>query len=218
MILQKLLQLIYPSLCASCSVVILPEDVFCASCVMLIKPVASRYFALTQQQSLNVIAAGTYQGPLRMLVLKKLHSDRYASYQLAQCMLKTIEHSNFEADLIIPVPLHWMRYARRGFNQAEVIAKHLANALNIPMVSVLKRTKKTQYQSRLSQELRSKNVAEAFEFKAAGWLQKSVSLEGKKILLIDDLCTSGATLISSAKVLIQKKPASIKAIVACRAL
>lgn len=218
MVLQKFLQLLYPSLCASCSILVVPGDIFCSSCVSLIKPVASRYFAVTKKHSLHVIAAGAYQGPLRTLVLKKLHSDHYAAYQLAQSMLKVIEHSNFAADVIIPIPLHWTRHARRGYNQAEIIARHLSKALNIPMVPMLKRIKMTHYQSRLSQENRSKNVECAFVLKKAGWFSKSIDLKDKRILLVDDLCTSGATLISSAKVLLEQQPISIKAIVACRAL
>ncbi len=98
-------------------------------------------------------------------------------------------------DLIVPVPLHARRYAERGFNQAEIIARQLGHELKLPVALVLKRIVYTHQQAKLSREARIKNVAGAFE------LLENKLLAGKKIILVDDVFTTGSTMNECAKVL-----------------
>jgi competence protein ComFC len=98
-------------------------------------------------------------------------------------------------DLIVPVPLHKKRLAFRGFNQAEELAKVVAKISQKEMIDVLFRKISTEQQAKLSKHEREKNVADAFE------LKKGVELQGKNILLIDDVFTTGSTLNECAKVL-----------------
>jgi ComF family protein len=94
--------------------------------------------------------------------------------------------------LLVPVPLHWWRERRRGFNQSEMIAKGLANATGLKLSSkALMRDRNTAPQQKLSREERTKNLHDAF------WADHSI-VKGKTIILIDDVCTTGATLIECA--------------------
>lgn len=93
-----------------------------------------------------------------------------------------------DVDLVLPVPLNWYRKWRRGYNQAEVIAKELARALDATLgADVLCRTRRTRTQTRLDAAARLKNVAGVFRV-------RRVPLEARHILLVDDTFTTGATL------------------------
>ena len=94
----------------------------------------------------------------------------------------------FDIDLVVPVPLHWYRKWRRGYNQAEVIAAQLARELKAQLgADVLYRARRTRTQTRLDADARLKNVAGVFRV-------RRVPLEARHILLVDDTFTTGATL------------------------
>src|SRR6266508_2999512 len=101
-----------------------------------------------------------------------------------------------QIDLIIPVPLHNKRLRWRGFNQSVLLARQIAGAYNIPMDPfVLRRDKATSPQTQLTEEERRRNVRAAFS------LNPDRSIEGKSILLIDDVYTSGATVNECSRTL-----------------
>ena len=101
-------------------------------------------------------------------------------------------------DMIIPVPLHPSREAERGFNQAERLARPLSKLTGIPLQTtrVLRRTRPTETQTRLSQTERAANVNRAFAVRKRGLV------EGKRLVLVDDVRTTGATTNACAKVLL----------------
>ena len=93
-----------------------------------------------------------------------------------------------DVDLVLPIPLHWTRKWRRGYNQAEVIATQLARALHAEMrADVLSRVRRTRTQTRLDAEDRLRNVANVFRVR-----HRPVNVH--HILLVDDTFTTGATL------------------------
>lgn len=102
-----------------------------------------------------------------------------------------------DVDVVIPVPLHWMRRWKRGYNQAEVIATEVAGVLGAPLkTDILKRSRRTKTQTKLGVEGKIANVAGAFEI-AVGvndLLQQAGSAQHGHILLIDDVFTTGSTL------------------------
>jgi len=101
-------------------------------------------------------------------------------------------------DYLVPVPLHYYRENWRGFNQAEEIAKVIGNKMNIDVLDMLKRTRKTKQQSLiLDKKLREKNVKGAFEIRRG----EANTLRGKRVLLVDDVFTSGADMKECTKVL-----------------
>lgn len=99
-------------------------------------------------------------------------------------------------DWIVPVPLHGLKKREREFNQAERLGAHLARATNIPLNSgLLERVQPTRTQTLLTRKERMANVRSAFR------LQKKQSLQGQKIVLLDDVLTTGATTSACAKIL-----------------
>jgi ComF family protein len=101
-----------------------------------------------------------------------------------------------DTDLIIPVPLHRRRLAHRGFNQSLVLARIVAKRLNKKLdYSTLKRVRLTRPQTELKGEARKKNVRGAF------MIMGEVNYKGKKLLLIDDVYTTGATITECSQVL-----------------
>jgi competence protein ComFC len=100
-------------------------------------------------------------------------------------------------DWIVPVPLHAVKKRQREFNQSERLATYLSAAAKIPMnTGLLKRTAATQTQTRLTRQQRAENMRNAFA------LQKPGKLNGERILLFDDVFTTGATTDACAKVLL----------------
>lgn len=101
-----------------------------------------------------------------------------------------------DVDMVIPVPLHWMRKYRRGYNQAEIIARELAGALHATLrTDVLVRRRRTRTQTRLQAQDRLKNVKGVFHVRHV--------FPAKHVLLVDDTFTTGATLAACHKVLRQ---------------
>ncbi len=216
--LQHLLQIVYPSFCPSCQQLLPCSDILCSSCYGKIKQVTSLILPVTKKHSLSVMAAGAYQDPLKTLITRKFAEDILASRQLAHIMLETIPSFHLEADYLVPIPLHWTRYAKRGFNQALEMARVLKKETGIPILNLLARKKRTKFQSRLTKQEKKENVHNAFCLHWKYKLLGTQSLKNKKILLVDDLCTTGQTLRSAARVLTHLKPESLAAVVASRTL
>jgi competence protein ComFC len=101
-------------------------------------------------------------------------------------------------DMIIPVPLHPIKESEREFNQAERLSRHLASELGIPLQErVLRRVQPTRTQTRLSRSERSANVRKAFAVRDA------VPVRGQRIILVDDVFTTGATTSACAEALMK---------------
>lgn len=121
-----------------------------------------------------------------------------------------IEAAMASTDVVIPIPLSNERLRERGYNQAHEMCKRLAGAKTDP--HLLLRVKHTDVQSRLKRTERLKNVATAFAIDPL----RAADIKGKRVVLVDDVMTSGATLFSAAKVLRQAQAAHITAVVFAR--
>ncbi len=211
---KSLLQLIAPSFCFYCHDWTEYEQPLCAKCSRLITPVVSEEIVLSATCKIRVYAAGRYEEPLKSLILAKHHGNSIASKQLGALMIQRLPLQTIDGDLLVPVPLHWTRYAKRGFNQAEVMAQELGACIKKPVVAMLKRVKCTQFQASLPAQQRFANVTEAFE------IEKSNRnlIDGKHVILVDDLMTTGSTLRSAAQTLFGENPRSLSVLLACRAL
>lgn len=203
-----------PSICAYCKRFLSTSDIFCVDCKSKIFKVVSRQINITSTVSMTVFAISDYKDPLRKLILAKSWSDSLASYYLGQLLWEMTPIQNLDYDVIVPIPLHWTRYAWRGFNQAHEIAKVISKKKKVPTLYLIKRTKKTVYQSAIPSSSRIENVKNAFVLDAA----KAARYEGAHILLVDDLLTTGSTLRAAAKALLALKPRKITAVVVCRVI
>ncbi len=198
--------------CAYCSTLLADETVLCIACTARISPVVSTTIPLTTSKSMKVIAISGYVDPIRSLILAKGFSNIAVSCQLGTLLWQHTNFKHMPCDIIVPVPLHWTRYAWRGYNQAEEMARVLAAHAQKPVASLVRRTHRTQFQSQISFDKRPENVGQAFTLS----VQDFTLYHDKHIILVDDLMTSGATLRTVAKELLKLKPASITAVVAAR--
>ena len=110
--------------------------------------------------------------------------------------------------LVVPVPLHASRFRERGYNQSQLLARGVARRLGIRVGNVLNRIRQTATQTRLGLEDRARNVDRAFTVR----LPKRVS--GKPILLVDDVCTTGATVNACTKVLLDAHASGVTVVAA----
>ncbi len=139
----------------------------------------------------------------------KYHGYRELGEVMGRYMAKELLASGFfqEIDLIIPVPLHSKRKRSRGYNQSEWIASGLSHATGIPMdLDSLKRVVASNTQTRKSVFERWENVKDVFQVACPD------NMQGKHILLVDDVLTTGATLLSCATILVDSSNVKISVI------
>jgi ComF family protein len=153
-------------------------------------------------------AAVCYESPYRELI----HQFKFKGSWRVRPLLVNIFIEGFlrhfkgeRFDGIIPVPLHWLRRFQREFNQAEILARGLAESVSIPLVGkAIRRIRYTTPQSNLSGRWRESHLDGAF---APG----PTSVEGMNLLLVDDVMTTGMTLSACAEVLRRSGAASVTA-------
>ncbi len=154
-----------------------------------------------------VRAIGPYEGALRSIVhALKYDGRRSVAPRLGALMRTSAGDLLHDVDVVIPVPLHWRRKQRRGFNQAE----DLARSMSVPLMKALKRVRATPSQTDLPAAQRHANVRGAFR------LRWRVRVSGLRVVLVDDVCTTGATLEACARVLREAGAADVRAVTAAR--
>ena len=142
-------------------------------------------------------ACGFYEGALRASVLELKRQPRVAP-RLRQLMFATQQREPLNrAEIIIPVPLHRDRERKRGFNQAALLARELARISSLPFDehSVVRRIHTERHRAGMDSKARRKSVAGAFA------VRHRDLIEGKRVLLIDDVFTTGATVSACAAAL-----------------
>lgn len=153
-------------------------------------------------------AVGSHDGTLRSVVHALKYGRRSSVAQpLARLMAASAPELLQGVDRIVPVPLHRARHRARGFNQAEELARHLGPA---SMMKALRRTRATPSQTDLPEAQRHANVKGAFAVRRGG------TVAGLCVLLVDDVCTTGATLEACARVLREAGAREVRALTAAR--
>jgi ComF family protein len=160
----------------------------------------------------GVFRMGPYDGVLRDVILrmKKWTGEDLAEVIAGIWARKMVDRLRLlSPDLVVPIPLHWKRRWQRGFNSCDLLAQALARALVVPYRPlVLRRARATPQQTlQPSATARRENVKHAFEARTAG------DVQGKTVLLIDDVLTTGATASEAAKALRVQKPKGIYVVV-----
>ncbi|MDR1485335.1 MAG: ComF family protein [Planctomycetaceae bacterium] len=157
------------------------------------------------------VVLGEYEGELRSMILRmKTEKSGFLARTLSALLLRErgkVMEGLF--DLVIPVPIHRKRWWWRGVNSPDFIANEIGYGLNIPVsTDTVKRTGETALQFHLSDRARAKNVAGAFSINA----KKTNLVKNKRILLVDDILTTGATCNEITKIL---KKAGAKNVTVC---
>jgi competence protein ComFC len=157
-------------------------------------------------------AWAVFENPVQNALHKlKYRRDMSMGEALATHMVDFVQELNWPIDMITPVPLGKHRLKERGYNQVAMIAKPLAMALNVQYEpNGLMRRKETRTQVGLSKLERRENVKEAF--------QAGAGVNGKNILVMDDVSTTGSTLSSSADALYSSGAKNVYALTVARAL
>jgi ComF family protein len=159
-------------------------------------------------------AAVRYDEVARTLVHALKYQDRTdLAPTMGRWMARAGHELLDEADALIPVPLHWQRSWSRRYNQSGALARVIAAQADIPVWSdVLRRTRQTRQQVGLSRAERARNVQGAFAVAA----EKKPVVQGRRVILIDDVLTSGATVDTCARALLRARAASVDVLVFAR--
>lgn len=140
-----------------------------------------------------------YDGIIRSLLHSlKYNDDLRGAYYAAEIMVREFKRYNIDLSnaVVSNVPVHKSRKKSRGFDQCEVIAKRFADIAELPYIELFQRVKKTKAQFQLSAAEREENMRGAFEL-----ARNKIEPGGRKVILIDDICTTGSTLKECAKLL-----------------
>jgi ComF family protein len=159
----------------------------------------------------GIVRLGRFDDPLKELI----HAMKYRRrWPLAECLAQRlcdeerVKRVLAQADVVIPVPLHWARQIGRGYNQADVLASAIAKRGGLPLVRSVKRTRSTWSQTGIhSRTVREENVRGAFA------LRNPRTIAGKRVIVVDDVLTTAATLQAVGRLIKAAKPASIFAVV-----
>jgi ComF family protein len=154
----------------------------------------------------------------RGVVRKMMHDFKYGRqlhlrHLLGHWLAETMDDPRLAGrhfDFIVPVPLHPARKRERGFNQAELLALELERASRIPLQNLLRRTRYTTTQTQFDRSERMENLRGAFR------LRRGCNVQGLRMLLVDDVLTTGSTLSECAAVLKKAGALSVHAATAAR--
>ncbi|HYL33979.1 MAG TPA: ComF family protein [Stellaceae bacterium] len=226
------LDLLLPPRCLKCGAEIAGDGALCAECwrgITFLQPPCCARCGLPFEVDLGpeaicgacagetpaysrARAALRYDEASRTLVLGFKHGDKL---QLAPALGRFMRQAGAEllasCDVIVPVPLHWTRLFARRYNQAAVLAHAVARGSGLPVVAdLLQRRRATPSQGRSGRAERRRNVRGAFV------LKKGRSAVGRRVLLIDDVLTTGATVSECARVLLESGATAVDVLTLAR--
>lgn len=168
--------------------------------------------AETPEKFLRYFKPKTFQGTIALSEYKeeivknaikanKFHNDNQAAILLAKLIEKWLEEQIVKPTILVPIPLAKTREQNRGYNQVTRILEKIANHENVLVENLLIRTRETPPQTKLSRSERLTNLKNVFAFR-----ETRINLQSYRIVLIDDVVTTGTTLNSAYEVLKEKLP------------
>lgn len=220
-VIKPIIDLIFPKACLICGQEC--EDFLCEKCrknIIFISPpicgICGRHITeskCTCMESKNIITstsiATLYTNEIQTILHRiKYNSERFLMPILIELMVSYTKQVRFlhTIDIIMPVPMHSMDRFRRGFNQSEDLAEAVAKAIKKPLLTgILIKHKHTKHQANSSAEQRLKNPLGAFT------VTNTLAVEGRKVLLIDDVVTTRTTINECAKALLDAGAAEVYA-------
>lgn len=226
---------LYPAVCANCDAAIEFDEYLCAECLAAAPRLMPPFCATCSEpfpgavsetftcancgdrelQFECAVAAYRSRGVVRQLLHDfKYGQQRYLRYPLAGWLCAALDDPRLAGrhfELIVPVPLHSARERERGFNQAGLLAELLATQTGWAVGDLLQRVRYTTTQTAYDRAERMRNLEGAFR------LRRGADVQGLRVLLIDDVLTTGSTLSECARVLKAGGAVSVHAATAARA-
>lgn len=206
-LLKNLLDVCFPDICHICDVRLAPHERFvCTGCLsslprtgyhrLPLNPMEERFAGLFPFRKATSLFFYTKESALSTLI----QDMKYRNFPdigtlLGKMAGEELFSTGFfnDIDVIVPLPMHYIKKWKRGYNQVDMIAGGLSKATGIPVVPILKMKKGRKTQTSLSRQERLENASDLFTVGP-----KYKKFEGKNILLLDDVCTTGATISSAA--------------------
>ncbi|MDQ2867829.1 MAG: ComF family protein [Verrucomicrobiota bacterium] len=227
--------LFYPPLCAVCQQAIEADEFLCSDCQAKAPRLSPPFCRRCSEQFAGAIdgefecancshrelafesAVSAYRsrGLVRFVILQFKYSRQLQlRHPIAAWLEEAMQDARFEGltfDALVPVPLHPAKLRERGFNQALLLAEILSEKISLPVLPALERTRYTTTQTVFDRTARMENLRGAFR------LRKDASVAGQRLLLVDDVLTTGSTLSECASVLRAGGADSVHAVTAARA-
>jgi ComF family protein len=234
-----LFNLIFPPVCPICqkSLVDTGEDLtICSSCRMTMRPLRPPYclrcgFPLPSGDDTDHLcgrclkerwyfevhrASGRYDGALKEAIHRFKYGRAFTLVRVFGDLLQPVLHrlsQDYPVDMMVPVPLHIRRLRERGFNQALLLVRELYKRTGIPYKErVLKKIKDTPVQIALKKQERSRNLKGVFQ------VEDQEAIQGKAVLLVDDVYTTGATVNECSRALLKAGASRVAVLTVARTL
>jgi len=183
-------ELVAPTRCAACDGTVRRRGLFCLACASTVERAGG-------DDDPRCVAAFEYGGAIATAIARLKYQERAdLASRLGRAMEQAARRLDGSVDLVVPVPLHPRRLAERGYNQAALLAGPIARALGVrTRAGALVRVRDTPQQVAMDRESRLSNVDGAFA------VRERSKVTGKRVLLVDDVRTTGATLDGCARAL-----------------
>ena len=209
--IKSIIELFYPRICPGCNTVLVTaEKNICTSCNFHLprtghweekdNTIAKIFWGRVQIENAAAYLFFQKKGRLQKIIHEiKYKNQKELGIELGRMFGNELKKSHFsQTELIVPVPLHPSRLKKRGYNQSEIIAKGISEAMNIPIEpNAIGRISENKSQTTKSRYERWENVQSIFE------VTKPELLSGKHVLLVDDVLTTGATIEACATAILK---------------
>lgn len=208
---RRAISVIYPNRCPFCNEVVPMESYYCKLCYRNL-PFAPDFIEPPANISQLVVCCNYMRRARNAVLMLKYGRLIYPADVFGLMMYEKLQRLGVTADVIVPVPSGRKAIKKRGFSSALVIAKRISYRMEIPIVEAVRAVKDKVEQKTLSAKGRAENAKRSFYF------DEKCSVEGKRVLLVDDVTTTGSTLSAIAKILLDAGAAEVVACVFARAL
>ena len=224
---KAMFHLVLPPRCLGCDDMVANQGGLCSACwaelPLIDGPVCQRTGsplafdlgeAITSAEAIadpplyrKMRVASRYDGTAQKLILSlKFHDRLDLAKPLAGFMARAGAGLLEEADILIPVPLHRQRFISRRFNQADLLSREISDLSGVPCaLQAIERIRPTRQQTSLQRDERHRNVEGAFKVPA----EQAINVHGKRVVLIDDVVTTGATVSACVRALLREKAAHV---------